>query len=242
MTHPDPYQLLRMAGIKIPVIGFYDAPDVSPFEPLVKSRRHTRECVYGFYQHWLKGKTLHISKDNVGCGGAGYWLCNKTFRSRTDFVKFLVEDEGLKSSPELMNQWLDIQKPYQQEHPNLFIGPLKKSQYEFLRSVTFFVNPDQLGLLMLGAQYNRKPDDPAPVISRFGSGCGQLVALFDDLTIPQAIIGTTDIAMRQHLPPDILGFTVTRPLFEELCALDERSFLYKPFWKRLQKDRRKKKP
>jgi hypothetical protein len=60
---------------------------------------------------------------------------------------------------------------------------------------------------------------------------------FRDLRIPQASIGTTDIAMRAHLPPDILAFTVTRTMFERLCGLDERSFLYKPFLDRLKKAR-----
>lgn len=46
--------------------------------------------------------------------------------------------------------------------------------------------------------------------------------------------------MRRFIPPEILAFTVTRPMFEELCALDERSFLDKPFWKELQKVREKK--
>jgi hypothetical protein len=54
------------------------------------------------------------------------------------------------------------------------------------------------------------------------------------LSIPQAIIGATDIAMRRYLPPDTLAFTVTRPMFEQLCALDEQSFLHKPFWERLR--------
>jgi hypothetical protein len=40
--------------------------------------------------------------------------------------------------------------------------------------------------------------------------------------------------MRRHLPPDILTFTVTRLMFRQLCALDERSFLYKPFLRRLK--------
>jgi hypothetical protein len=60
---------------------------------------------------------------------------------------------------------------------------------------------------------------------------------FKDPEIPQAAIGATDIAMRQHIPPDILAFTVTRPMFKQLCALDKRSFLYKPFLKRLRKAR-----
>jgi hypothetical protein len=136
-----------------------------------------------------------------------------------------------------MHQWLDYRQGYQQEHPNLLIGPLCEEGYAFLKTVTFYVNPDQLGVLMLGAQYHSAPGDPPPVIASFGSGCGQLVALFEDLNLPQAAIGATDIAMRQHLPPELLAFTVTKPLFEGLCALDEGSFLYKPFWRRLREAR-----
>jgi hypothetical protein len=61
----------------------------------------------------------------------------------------------------------------------------------------------------------------------------------NDLSKPQAVIGATDIAMRQHLPPDILAFTVTLSMFEQLCSLDEKSFLCKPFLRNLQKARSK---
>jgi hypothetical protein len=66
----------------------------------------------------------------------------------------------------------------------------------------------------------------------------ELLPLFEDLTVPQAIIGATDIAMRRYLPPHILAFTVTKPMYERLCALDERSFLYKQFWGDLRKARK----
>jgi hypothetical protein len=65
----------------------------------------------------------------------------------------------------------------------------------------------------------------------------EMITPFEDLSLPQAVIGATDIAMRQWLDPDILAFTVTVPLFGQLCALDERSFLYKPFLKNLWKAR-----
>jgi len=81
-----------------------------------------------------------------------------------------------------MNQWLDHCRGYKQEHPHLLIGPLREGQYEYLRSVTFYVNPDQLGLLTLGAQHNSAPGDPPPVITPFGFGCSQLVAEIDKLT------------------------------------------------------------
>ena len=73
----------------------------------------------------------------------------------------------------------------------------------------------------------------------FGSGCGQMAALLGDLgsEIPKAMVGATDIAMREHLPSDILAFTVNRPMFRQLCELDEGSFLYKRFWERLRRAR-----
>ena len=234
---PDPTNLLERIGLAAPLVGFYDAPDPSPFAPLVKPGPGERQCVFAFYNEWMRGTTLHITKEKFGCRGARYWLFDVETRSRKDFIRFLVDDEGLKASHELMNQWLDHCKPYEQEHPNILIGPLKEEQYEYLKSITFYINPDQLSLLILGAQYNHAPGDPPPVIAPFGSGCMELVPLFEDLDVPQAIIGTTDIAMRRFLPPDVLAFTVTKPLFEQLCALDERSFLYKPFWKRLKKAR-----
>jgi hypothetical protein len=57
------------------------------------------------------------------------------------------------------------------------------------------------------------------------------------LDIAQASIGATDIAMRQHIPPDMLAFTVTKSMFKQLCELGEKSFLGKPFLQRLKKAR-----
>ena len=235
--NPDSTDLLKRAAITTTLIGFYDAPDTLHFEPLVKPQPQKHMCIFSFYKRWLGGETLHITKDNPGCGGCGHWLFGSVTRSREDYVKFLVDDEGLKSSHDLMNLWLDRSKPYTPNYPNILIGPLKQDQYEYLKSITFFVNPDQLSLLILGANYNSAPDDPPPVIAPFGSGCMELIPLFKNLDIPQAIIGATDIAMRQYLPRDILAFTVTKPMFKQLCELDEKSFLYKTFWDNLKKVR-----
>jgi hypothetical protein len=65
-----------------------------------------------------------------------------------------------------------------------------------------------------------------------------LVSLFKDLEVPQALVGSTDIAMRQHLPSDILSLTVTKPMYQRLCTLDQKSFLYKPFWNTVLKARK----
>ena len=234
---PEASLLLSHLGLSAPLIGFYDAPDPSAFEPIIEPKPTVRACVFAFYKAWLAGKTLHLTRENYGCGGAGHWLFGLETRPREAFIKFLVVDEGLKATHALMEEWVDRSVPYHPDHPHLFIGPLKEPAYEFLRTVTFFVNPDQLGILVLAANYHASPTDPAPVITPFGAGCMEMAPLFQDLTVPQAILGATDIAMRDQLPPEILAFTVTRPMFERLCSIDENSFLSKPFLRRLKATR-----
>ncbi|MDZ7270385.1 MAG: DUF169 domain-containing protein [candidate division KSB1 bacterium] len=234
---PDPSRLQDAARLRTPLIGVYEAPDPALFAPCVRPTPGTRTCIFAFYENWKQGQFLHLTAEQYGCGGAGRWLFGLATRPRAEFVDFLVREEGLRATAELMEQWLDASRPFQPEYGNLFIGPLRAEAYQCLKTVSFVVNPDQLSLLIIGASYHAAPEDPPPVIAPFGSGCGQLLALFPDLSRPQAIVGATDIAMRQHLPPEALFFTVTKPMFERLCALDERSFLFKPFWQRLLKAR-----
>ena len=129
----------------------------------------------------------------------------------------------------------------QDRAPICVIGPLRDGQHDYLKTVTFWVNPDQLSLLLLGTEYQNASVNVHPTIAPFGSGCGQLAALFGhfDPDVPKAIIGATDIAMREHLPPDILALTVNKPMYRQLCELDENSFLYRSFWQRLRKARGK---
>jgi hypothetical protein len=231
---PDPGLLRKRLDIQTPIVGFYDAPEPTLFEPLVSPGE--RACVFSFYCPWLEGRTLHITKDRYGCGGAGHWMWGIQFRSRKAFLEFLVDEEGLKASHALMGKWIDAARPYQAEHAHLFLGPLKEKAWPYIKTITFLVNPDQLSALAIGAQYHSAPGDPPPVIAPFGSGCSQLQP-FKNLKIAQASIGATDIAMRQHIPPDMLAFTVTSLMFRQLCELDEKSFLGKPFLQRLKKAR-----
>jgi hypothetical protein len=232
---PDAANLLGIAGIKTPLVGFYDVPNPEPFEPFCTPKR----CIFACYENWAKGESICISEGNCSCRGGGYWIGGVEFATRDNFAKGLNEREGFKSSHELMKQWLDNQKPYKIEHGYVVIGPLRDEQYDYLRTVTFFVNPDQLSLLLLGTEYHNASVNIHPTFTAFGSGCGQLAALFGnvDPDIPKAIIGATDIAMREHLPPNILALTVSKPMYEQLCELEENSFLYKAFWKRLKKAR-----
>jgi hypothetical protein len=229
---PNPTKLLEIAEIENSLVGFYDLPDPRPFEPFAKPRR----CIFSCYKNWLKGESICITEGSCSCRGGSYWIGGDEFTTRDNFAKTLNEREGFKSSHELMEQWLDNLEPYRIENGYVVIGPLREEQHDFLKTVTFFVNPDQLSLLLLGTEYNNASAVVNPAITAFGSGCGQLAALFGnfDPDIPKAVIGATDIAMREHLPPDILALTVNKPMYEQLCELDENSFLYKSFWKRLR--------
>lgn len=239
MKQPNADLLLKKTGITIPMIGMYDTPNPSDHAPLVHMQTDSHVCLFAYYQQWLAGKSIILTSENYGCGGAGNHLFGVQAREKEAFIKFLVEGEGLKATPKLMNEWLDHLKPFARQNETLCFGPLVPKEYNHLLTVTFFVTPDQLSLLTIGAQYHAAPSDPLPVIAPFGSSCMMIGPLFDDFSVPQAIIGATDIAMRQFLPPEILAFTVTRPMFERLCSLDEKSFLFKPFWKNLQAARRK---
>jgi len=237
-VQPDPSYLLAALNVTIPLTGLYDAPDPAAFAPLVEPHPGAKrgECLFSHFRDWQAGKTAHLTPDNYGCGGAGGSLCGVEREDRAGFIHFLAIDEGLKASEELMGRWLDARVNFAAANGHVMVGPLKADQYEHLKTVTFWVKPDQLAAFTLAAQYRNAPDDPPATVATFASGCGQLAA-FPDLDVPQAQIGSTDLAMRQWLPADVMAFTVTKPLFEQLCEFGDGSFLTKPFLNRLKKAR-----
>jgi hypothetical protein len=229
-VQPDPSTILTSLNIREPLIGLYDAPDPAPFAPLIEPADE-EECVFASFGAWREGRTLHISAQKHGCGAPH--LLGLEDWSRAEAIEFLRGEEGLRASDELMGEWLDAAPGYKPHHEHVLIGPLRAGQYDYLRSATFYVNPDQLAVLVTGASYFSGPGDP-PVTAPFSSGCGQLAAAIGDLETPRAVIGATDQAMRQHLSADLLAFTATKPMFELLCrwAKDPRSSLHNNFLKR----------
>ena len=227
---------LRIAYITIPPIGVFEVSDPLPFGPF----KTPEFCIFNHFKAWGSGGATLVNKDNMssyGCMGAGYWLCGVQGMPRKDVAGYLAGQEGLKASVEIMEAWLASHPPRSTQDRSIVIKALDSQtlsdHYEALRTITFFVRPDQLSLLLTGAEYLNADSHHRPVEAVYGSGCGLMQCMFEDLDTPRAMIGATDIAMRKYLPRDILAFTVTRPMLEQLCSLDESSFLHKTFWKEL---------
>lgn len=235
-TFDYPTYLIEKLFISTPLLGVYDAPELNCFDQLLSPKSGGHTCMFAFFKAWQKGAALELTEFNFGCGGCGYWWFGREGRTREQFVRFLKDDEGLKATDLDMHQWLDSERPYVPENGHLYLGPLKEEAFPYLKTVTFFVNPDQLSALIIGANYFHHANEPNPVYTPFGSGCMELLPLAES-AYPQAVVSTTDLAMRHYLPPNLMGFTVNRPMYENLCRLDERSFLDKPFLSRLVKAR-----
>lgn len=227
------HYLAEKLGLQYAVTGLYDTPEPELF----KGAESPAHCLFAHFDRWQQGLYTLITPSLSGCRGAGRWLCSEVAMPHEKFLQFLAKTEGLKESEEKMDQWLGGARSYKPRRGNIVIGPLAGHSTDHLLSITFWVNPDQLGALIIGAQYHSGSE--TVTMAPFGSGCGQLFPLFPDPEKPQAMIAATDIAMRQHLPPDILGFTVTPALYERLCRLGGDSFLEKPFYKRLIESRAK---
>ena len=140
-----------------------------------------------------------------------------------------------------MTRWMETHPPYTPENKAVVIAPMDTpaaaTHMDRLKTVTFFIRPDQLALLVTGAEHLNGASDVFPVSAIYGSGCGQMLSHFDTFDAPKALLGGTDIAVRKHLPPDILAFMVTLPMLRQLLNLDGASFLHKTFWTELKAHR-----
>jgi len=234
---PDPTYLLSKLDLTDTLVGVYDAPDPLLFEPLVHFPPQQRACLFEFYPEWMEGKTLVLKADDHGCGGCGTWWFDHQTRTREGYLDFLAGKEGLKASKDLMATWFDSATRYVPQHSYILVGPLKDSAYSYLKTITFYVNPDQLSVLLTGAQYFQPYTGETRVTVDFGSGCMEMLTLLEGKSGPRGIVGATDMAIRNNLPAEKLAFTVNKAMYEDLCRLDDMSFLAKPFLKLLRNSR-----
>ncbi len=227
--------LSQALNLEEPIISVYEFSSYEEFKPIVKPK--SNECIWASYKDWKEGKTLVLSKKIYGCRGGARFLLGVEMKD-FDLKNFLYKEEGLKSSLEITEEWIKNMQRYCPKKDYVMIGPFKEKHLEKAISITFLVNPDQLSALIHGTLYFSPEMIPDLIKTTVSAGCGLLVS-FTTYDKPQALIGAVDMAMRHYIPPCLLAFTVNKPMLERLLRLDEKSFLFKPFWKRLVKAREK---
>lgn len=223
--------IIKTLDIKRPPIAVYDSSPDTEFAPIAKPK----QCIYDSIYDWFDGNYSIISKDCITCPGAAYQMLGMQMMRREQLVEFLYKQEGLKASRELLNDWLDKHKPYIPKNGRLVIGPINEEHYDDIISISFFVNPDQLSVLITAANYNTS--ELEVVTAPFGSSCSLLVAPFANLNVKKTVIGCTDAAMRKYIPKDMLCITTSKPAFEDICSITEEGFLTKAFTRNLKEAR-----
>jgi len=226
---------------KNPVLALYDVNDVKPFEPLIYPPVKVNTCIFSYYRSWKKGRTLVLTKERAGCGGAGRYLCGgKLAWERQEFIDFLYKGEGLRASEDLIVKWIDSGRTYKPKGEFILVGPFRAEHIDRMVSVTLFVDPDRLAPLVHSAFYHSESPSDDVVVAPMGSGCSSLNIFinFKKPEKPRASIGATDMAMRRFLPSNTLTFTMNMPMFYQVIEVDDNHFLRKHFWQTVVKTRR----
>lgn len=230
-------RLTAKLRLTTPLIGVYDAAPSAAFMPLVETDGTT--CCFAYYPRWLEGETLVLSRGGAGCQGA-YRALGLLTGYPAHMAHFLTDGvgapkgEGLKATPEIAQAFLDRARPLAVASGYILIGPLRLGQWDALRSITFFVDPDRLGALMTLAGYW---SSDSVVVAPFGSGCSMMWRELDEDGLDRAVLGATDIAMRRYVPPNILSLSVTPQRFEQMVSFPDEAFLNRPWWNELMDSR-----
>ena len=230
-------RLRRYLHLSTPLIALYDTVPTPAFEPLVEPR--DTDCCFSYFGRWVNGETLVVKQGGPGCPGGhrGLGLENTSPPFMAHFLTDGVgapAGEGLRASADLAQELLDRARPVRNESGHMLIGPLRVDQWDFVRSVTFFVSPDHLaGVTTLAGYWSSDKDI---VTAPFGSACSSLMRALDEYEEEDhAILGGLDVAVRRHIPDDMLTLTVSPARFAKMLTFQDDSFLNKAWWNDLMR-------
>lgn len=196
-----------------------------------------------------KGITAAISRERLGCNGAGVGLC---LGSKWDVVPggieyFLStgrgpgfpEGEGYKKTPELARTSVEAMPVIEIGERFVVFRPLSQLEpTDRPTLVSFVAEPDQLGALLVLANYRRPGNEN--VIAPFASGCSSVCAVpYREARSerPRAVLGCFDVSARPFMPWAALTFTVPYAMFAEMEEDVPGSFLERSAWKQLRERR-----
>ena len=199
-----------------------------------------------------RGRTAFFDRKTYGCvgGGVGLGFGNtyegfpiefllstgkKEFVDGTRRTRKLEGGEHYIKTPELAKNFVECLPIRNVKEEYVIFKPLDLAkEEEKIKSVVFFVNPDQLSALVVLSNYGREMIDN--VIAPWGAACQSVLFSFaeGDRDIPRAIIGFFDIAARKHVDKNLLSFTIPYKMYLEMENNVEGSFLEMEEWKELR--------
>jgi uncharacterized protein (DUF169 family) len=214
-------------------------------------------CVMAFLKSASKGKTAAFDRKTFGCPGGGTGLgfgnCYENFPGgiehflsrgnpdfcRTEFGKAVVsrmpdleEGERYFKTPEIAKQFIDSLPMTEIDEEYVLFRPLEEvGASETPDVVVFLVNPDQLSALVVLANYARNSSDN--VIIPFAAACHTvgIIPMREARSERQrAVVGLTDVTVRNKFPGDQLTFAVPYRMYLEMESNVEGSFLEKHNW------------
>lgn len=226
-------------GAELP-IAFYYTDGEGRAERARSPKGH--RCVICDLAKVRGGQSLCLDVDAIGCGGGRRYLGFVQIIS-PDFKYFLscgtpgeMEGERYKKSPELVDEYLRYQSPFQA--PGKYVV-FKRwdglSEADDPAVVVFFGAADVLSGLFTLANFDEA--DPHSVIAPFGAGCASIVAYpYRELQSqrPRAILGMFDVSARPCVPRDVLTFAVPWPKFVHMVEDMEESFLITETWNKVR--------
>jgi uncharacterized protein (DUF169 family) len=149
---------------------------------------------------------------------------------------FLHGERYLKN-PETVKRFLDALPIQEIPAKYVCVKPLGEADAETdaIKSVTFFVEPDQLAALVVLA--NHLHPEREPVRFPFAAGC-QVIGImgYEELKseTPRALVGLADLSARRTVRPllgeNVFSFTAPWPVFLEMEASVDGSFFQRETW------------
>jgi hypothetical protein len=126
--------------------------------------------------------------------------------------------------------------------PFVVVKPLERvdPKLEVPKSVTFFVDPDQLSALVVLANHTDPKGERVAI--PWGAACwvlGILAYRELDREHPRGLVGLTDLSARlnvRFLGSNIMSFTAPWPLFLEMESNAGNSFLQRETWRALRRE------
>ena len=145
--------------------------------------------------------------------------------------------ERFFASPEIALRWRDACLGFA-TIPNEYVvfKPFSAvSQEDPPALVVVFANPDQISALVIITNFYR--GDMLSVIAPFGAACQSICYAYNEAKKekPMAIMGFFDTSQRPTLPKELLSFTITFSMYEEMEKSVDESCLSTDIWKKIDK-------